>query len=215
MSAYNNLPNIDEGDEFISDNFHQYLAQRQSELAADFDQQAAAPLYHEVDYGYAPHVQDYAHVEYDAPAVQDVEFREARQRRRYMTPELEDQQGTNERSFDGPDVYTSTDDNHHYAQEERPTGIAALGLSRAADSRRTIATDFSDDSKGDTLNDEKEGVRLHYGDAPKIQLRRNRTKKRVALTAGNLVVDAPIPSRLAGFLPRKGQEEFDKMRCVC
>ncbi|KAH8925578.1 glycosyltransferase family 2 protein [Atractiella rhizophila] len=43
-------------------------------------------------------------------------------------------------------------------------------------------------------------------------LRRNKTKKRIALTDGNLIMDLPIPTRLAGFLPRKGEEEFTTMR---
>jgi hypothetical protein len=55
----------------------------------------------------------------------------------------------------------------------------------------------------------------HFGPAPSHpMLRRNKTKKRIALTNGNLVLDLPIPTRLAGFLPRKGEEEFMTMRCV-
>ncbi|EGG10391.1 family 2 glycosyltransferase [Melampsora larici-populina 98AG31] len=42
-------------------------------------------------------------------------------------------------------------------------------------------------------------------------LRRNRTRKRVALTDGHLVIDRPIPARLLGFLPRRGEEEFEMM----
>ncbi|KAM0756035.1 hypothetical protein T439DRAFT_320725 [Meredithblackwellia eburnea MCA 4105] len=51
-----------------------------------------------------------------------------------------------------------------------------------------------------------EGV---YGEAPPgAQLRRNKTKRRIKLTEGNLVLDCAIPSRLSGFLPRKDDEEF-------
>lgn len=45
-------------------------------------------------------------------------------------------------------------------------------------------------------------------------LRRNRTNRIVKLTAGNLVLDCAIPTRLAGFLPRKDEDEFGFTRCV-
>lgn len=52
----------------------------------------------------------------------------------------------------------------------------------------------------------------HWGPAPMGRaLRRNRTRKRVALTDGHLVIDRPIPARLLGFLPRRGEEEFEMM----
>ncbi|KAA1088370.1 Chitin synthase, class 3 [Puccinia graminis f. sp. tritici] len=52
----------------------------------------------------------------------------------------------------------------------------------------------------------------HWGPAPAGRaLRRNRTRKRVALTNGNLVIDRPIPGRLLSFLPRRGEEEFEIM----
>ncbi|KAG0144693.1 hypothetical protein CROQUDRAFT_659643 [Cronartium quercuum f. sp. fusiforme G11] len=52
----------------------------------------------------------------------------------------------------------------------------------------------------------------HWGPAPTGRaIRRNRTKKRVALTNGHLVIDRPIPARLLGFLPRRGEEEFEMM----
>lgn len=52
----------------------------------------------------------------------------------------------------------------------------------------------------------------HWGPAPSGRaLRRNRTRKRVALTNGHLVIDRPIPARLLGFLPRRGEEEFEMM----
>lgn len=52
----------------------------------------------------------------------------------------------------------------------------------------------------------------HWGPAPLGRaLRRNRTRKRVALTNGHLVIDRPIPARLLSFLPRRGEEEFEMM----
>jgi chitin synthase len=45
------------------------------------------------------------------------------------------------------------------------------------------------------------------GPAPEGRmLRRHKTKKRVPLTAGNLVIDLPIPDRLV--LPKRGTEEM-------
>ncbi|GAA5915714.1 chitin synthase CHS2 [Sporobolomyces salmoneus] len=43
-------------------------------------------------------------------------------------------------------------------------------------------------------------------------LRRNMTNRRVKLTEGNLVIECQIPTRLAGFLPRKGEDEFMQTR---
>lgn len=40
------------------------------------------------------------------------------------------------------------------------------------------------------------------------QPRRNRTSRRVKLTAGNLVLDCLVPTRLLGFLPRKEDDEM-------
>ncbi|KAM0790029.1 Chitin synthase, class 3 [Microbotryomycetes sp. NB124-2] len=47
---------------------------------------------------------------------------------------------------------------------------------------------------------------------PTAHLRRNLTNRRVKLTQGNLVLDCAIPTRLAGFLPRKGDDEFTLTR---
>lgn len=43
-------------------------------------------------------------------------------------------------------------------------------------------------------------------------MRRHKTKKRVPLTAGNLVIDLPIPERLV--LPKRGTEEMTSTRLV-
>ncbi|GAA5827776.1 hypothetical protein JCM5353_006413 [Sporobolomyces roseus] len=43
-------------------------------------------------------------------------------------------------------------------------------------------------------------------------LRRNMTNRRVKLTEGNLVIECQVPTRLAGFLPRKGEDEFMQTR---
>ncbi|KAG8694636.1 Chitin synthase, class 3 [Ceratobasidium sp. 394] len=51
----------------------------------------------------------------------------------------------------------------------------------------------------------------HFGPAPEGRMkRRDKTKKRVPLTAGNLVVDLNIPERLV--LPKRGSEEMMKTR---
>lgn len=51
----------------------------------------------------------------------------------------------------------------------------------------------------------------HFGPAPTGRvLRRHKTKKRVQLTNGNLVVDLEVPPKLV--LPRKGEPEMMKMR---
>ncbi|KAL8292822.1 hypothetical protein RQP46_000516 [Phenoliferia psychrophenolica] len=57
-----------------------------------------------------------------------------------------------------------------------------------------------------------------FGAPPETaQLRRNRTllRRRIKLTEGNLVLDCAIPTRLAGFLPRKDDEEFKYTAITC
>ncbi|CEH18098.1 glycosyltransferase family 2 protein [Ceraceosorus bombacis] len=55
---------------------------------------------------------------------------------------------------------------------------------------------------------------MHFGPAPArgAQLRRNKTRKAVKLTQGNLVLDCPVPTKLQSFLTRRGEEEFTTMR---
>lgn len=160
--------------------------------------------------------------------VRHVDF--ARRATRYATPELEGQALRGEdTSFDGPEEYASTAD--HAYHSTAPLHVRATGRSPTVTTttpRRRFGLYRSTNSKqnGDSnkslarsLDDEKASreeddvpLNPHFGPVPTVQLRRNRTKRRIGLTAGNLVIDAPIPSRLAGFLPRKGSEEFDKMR---
>jgi hypothetical protein len=53
----------------------------------------------------------------------------------------------------------------------------------------------------------------HFGPAPTGRvLRRHKTKKRVPLTAGNLVTHIDVPTKLV--LPRKGEPEMMQTRCV-
>ncbi len=53
----------------------------------------------------------------------------------------------------------------------------------------------------------------HFGLPPEGRVtRRHKTKKRVVLTAGNLVLDLKIPTRLESFLPVKGEPEMMKTR---
>lgn len=134
---------------------------------------------------------------------------------RYATPELEMQAGPDERSFDGATVYASTEggdqhnaENRHHDFYRPPlTAIRPTPRFGRRKTKKAAGSEATDDKKDEELLDEK-----HYGPAPSVQLRRNRTRKRIALTSGNLVIDPPIPSRLASFLPRKGNDEFDRMR---
>lgn len=145
---------------------------------------------------------------------------------RFSTPELEGNAAYNdEKSFDGP---AEPEDYHHHGQatprrpyarrydhEQQQQQQSETPRTNHHRKRMFVADDDFDEKMGLGGGDaEDEPLNPHFGSAPTVQLRRNRTKKRVALSNGNLVIDAPIPSRLSGFLPRKGQEEFDKMRCV-
>lgn len=74
-----------------------------------------------------------------------------------------------------------------------------------------------DDWEGDEEGGFGQTVALdtqHFGPAPAkgALLRRHKTKKKVVLTQGNLVLDCPVPSKLKSFLSRRGEEEFETMR---
>lgn len=112
---------------------------------------------------------------------------------------------------------------HHYQGEAYPTNdqgqpVASYqdevhaGDDRDWDEKASLRSEerpYSHTSGSPLLQDDKN----HFGPAPLgPQQRRNKTKKRVALTHGNLVLDCPIPTRLASFLPRKDAEEFRFMR---
>lgn len=55
---------------------------------------------------------------------------------------------------------------------------------------------------------------LHFGPAPVLgkQQRRHNTKRNIPLTYGNLVLNCPIPTKLASFINRRDEEEFTHMR---
>lgn len=107
-------------------------------------------------------------------------------------------------------------------EQEKPKGFDFFAkFRRGATPAATSVADVYEDAHS-TL-DEKSGYHAlqddddqdgrHFGPAPLgPQARRNKMRKRVALTAGNLVLDCPIPSRLNSFLPRKDAEEFRFMR---
>lgn len=135
-----------------------------------------------------------------------------RQYERYSTPELEGG-ALQEKSFDGPE-YESTAGGDHQATPRRPYAMRYDTQETPRTRQRRFARQNDEDDFDEKmgLGGDDEPLNPHFGSAPTVQVRRNRTKKRVALSNGNLVIDAPIPSRLSGFLPRKGQEEFDKMR---
>lgn len=70
----------------------------------------------------------------------------------------------------------------------------------------------SEKTPASSLNEPETPVETrHFGPAPTGRvLRRHKTKKRVQLTNGNLVVDVNVPPKLV--LPRKGEEETMKTR---
>lgn len=76
----------------------------------------------------------------------------------------------------------------------------------AADGEKTPSSSVFTQSTASALVETR-----HFGPAPTGRvLRRHKTKKRVSLTNGNLVVDIPVPPNLV--LPRKGDLEVMKMR---
>lgn len=206
--------------------YHEHAPVNHYDTYAEYNAYHASP-HNDFDY-YAEHEK----LEQQDIANTPVRHRDfARPVARYATPELEGQAIRGEdTSFDGPADYASTAD-HHESRYTAPLRVRATGRSPSTTTttprrrfglyRSTNSKQNGDSSKSlaKSVDDEKAGrdeddvpLNPHFGPVPTVQLRRNRTKRRIGLTAGNLVIDAPIPSRLAGFLPRKGTEEFDKMR---
>ena len=206
MPGYNNLAGVDIDDDMFAPEAYQRYQQQVGAVAPAMEERQhsqAAPLYVEHDYG-AYREQLDGEDDWDEKAEYDVGLGRGQQQsyRRYATPELEGQhQRGQDSSFDGPEEYQSTED-HEAEFQQTPSRFDRITRRNINNSEKSINTLASND----------EPHNPHFGPAPALQLRRNRTRKRVALTSGHLIIDAPIPSRLSGFLPRKGQDEFDRMR---
>ncbi|CAH7686544.1 chitin synthase [Phakopsora pachyrhizi] len=85
-------------------------------------------------------------------------------------------------------------------------------LSSETERTMTQSHKNNNSSKTRTSNRLRSTENPHWGPAPAGRaLRRNRTRRRVSLTNGNLVIERPIPARLLSFLPRRGEEEFEMM----
>lgn len=98
-------------------------------------------------------------------------------------------------------------------EEERPTNILHKLRRKATHGSSHSGKTYNSGEGGDS--DDEKDLNRHYGPAPEHPVaRRNKTKKSIPLTHGNVVIDCPIPTKLMGFLPRKDQEEFRFMRCV-
>ncbi|CAG8484061.1 7781_t:CDS:2 [Cetraspora pellucida] len=70
----------------------------------------------------------------------------------------------------------------------------------------------SDDSSILNIETENENSRQHWGEAPRVQVRRN-NKQRIVLKDGkHLVLECPIPTDLLGNIPRNDSREFTHMR---
>lgn len=231
---YGNLPTLDELDRddddiFAPGAYTAYLAAANLQTpppASRTTQQV--PSYHEDDPNRVHHL-DYAYGAY--PDQQEDQLYQRGAATRYATPELEMQGETYERSFDGPAAYASTDgghsaahnhnsENRHHDFYRPPLTAVKPTPQRFGRRKKTVkgGRGRSDDEEEDddkTVHEkelDEKAENPHFGPAPTVQIRRNRTRKRIALTSGNLVIDPPVPSRLASFLPRKGQDEFDRMR---
>lgn len=101
--------------------------------------------------------------------------------------------------------------------EKRPYAESGLPVYRIDHSpamnrpRRARGQSNASSQSGDDLDekdDGEDGMR-HFGPAPDHPVRRrNRARKRVALTNGNVVIDLPVPTRLRKILPLKDESEF-------
>ena len=221
MPGYTNLlPDInldeDENDVYAPENFARYLS-AQREAAAPVVERAPTYTEHTYDafgqdvdddgYGrdaleYHQHSMTADHVGEEYMDAYDEKEAIERHYSRYATPEVE-AGGPEERSFDGETVISSNDG-------RRPTVFARPVARRAKPAARVRIKRNDGDTDVDEVNEKEELGDVHFGPVPTVQLRRNRTRtrKNIKLTAGNLVIDSPVPSRLASFLPRKENSEF-------
>lgn len=201
MAGYTNLPDIDHDLEDMPAEYRAYLAQQDQ-----FEAAATAPTLDER----APSYHQYGDYWDEKAQYGDV----GAMRHRYATPELENQgEREQERSFDGPDEYQSTEGHKEisaaeYAAQERER----RRLERLARKNNKLGEKEASEKSLASLASSTDESNPHYGPVPELQTRRNRDRKRIGLTHGNLVIDAPIPSRLASFLPRKESDEFMTMR---
>ena len=98
-------------------------------------------------------------------------------------------------------------------EEEKPSNILQKLRRKATHVSSRSGKTYDTGEEGDS--DDEKDLNRHYGPAPEHPVaRRNKTKKSIPLTHGNVVIDCPIPTKLMGFLPRKDQEEFRFMRYV-
>lgn len=99
--------------------------------------------------------------------------------------------------------------------EDLPTQFVPARLPTSASNRAALPTADGEKTPSSSVFTQSTASALvetrHFGPAPAGRvLRRHKTKKRVSLTNGNLVVDIPVPPNLV--LPRKGDLEVMKMR---
>ncbi|KAF5380437.1 hypothetical protein D9615_004664 [Tricholomella constricta] len=114
-------------------------------------------------------------------------------------------------AVDDEDYYVVGNDSVHYTSYLRPQDYA--DPEKALLSAHNIVYDPEPDTPTSTLETLPETPleTRHFGPAPSGRvMRRNKTKRRVQLTNGNLVVDLPVPPKLV--LPRRGEPETTKTR---
>ncbi|KAI8339622.1 chitin synthase 1 [Chlamydoabsidia padenii] len=71
---------------------------------------------------------------------------------------------------------------------------------------------FAPSPQGPSFPGVPDSPNLHYGAAPRRQVRRYKTTRKVKLTRGNLVLDCPVPTRYLQSVPLKDDKEFTHMR---
>lgn len=114
--------------------------------------------------------------------------------------------------------------NRGYGQYDGDMGSMPLTQDQLDEEKADMSLDYikpeqlgySDYEDGEEEDEEHEDMlpqTQHFGLPPEGRLlRRHKTKKRVPLTAGNLVIDLKIPTRLESFLPTKGDPEMMSTR---
>jgi chitin synthase len=168
-----------------------------------FYQQDAAPFYHPEDIPAGR----FDHFQYDAEAYASGNYVRASHRpprSRSPTPAVDDE-----------DYQIVDDDSLHYTGYTPASDPEKGGFDGAAYPNglyAAYAPSYNSQSFSSTYSGEETPLETrHFGPAPTGRiLRRNKSKKRVRLTNGNLVVELEVPPKLV--LPRRGEPETTKTR---
>ena len=210
LQATSPLPEPSQG--YYYDQGQEYLQPEEQHYASSYEESGLMPAGAEID-----------HFGYDAEAFASginsrASYRPPRSRSPTPAVDDEDYYVVGNESIhhigypEGHQEYDGEKEEHHQRYSSHSTYYAERGY---LPDGTEVMFDPEPETPTSTLYSlpasENPGETRHFGPAPTGRvLRRNKTKRRVQLTNGNLVVDLDVPPRLV--LPRRGEPETMKAR---